>query len=60
MTIDIVGVGPVVGTVKWAQAGRFGVQFNEQFDLARLAPKAVSNGQPKFTGWHSGTARKAS
>ena len=60
MTIDIVGVGPVVGTVKWAQAGRFGVQFNEQFDLARLAPKAVSNGQPKVSGWHSGAARKAS
>ena len=60
MTIDIVGVGPVVGTVKWAQAGRFGVQFNEQFDLVRLAPKAVSNGQPKVSGWHSGATRKAS
>jgi hypothetical protein len=27
MTIDIVGVGPVVGIVRWAQAGKFGVQF---------------------------------
>ena len=39
LTIDIVGVGPVVGTVRWAQAGKFGVQFNDHFDLGRLAPK---------------------
>ena len=54
LTIDIVGVGPVVGTVRWAQAGKFGLQFTEQFDLARLAPKAVSNGQPTPNGWHQG------
>ena len=59
LTIDIVGVGPVVGTVRWAQAGQFGVQFTDQFDLARLAPKAVDNGQPKVTGWHASAARKA-
>ena len=40
MTIDIVGVGPVVGTVRWAQAGKFGVQFNEQFDLAAARAEA--------------------
>jgi len=39
MTLDIVGVGPVRGIVKWAHAGRFGLQFGEQFELARLAPK---------------------
>ena len=39
MTIDIVGVGPVFGTVRWAHTGQFGVQFGEQFDLGRLAPK---------------------
>jgi len=39
MAIDIVGVGPVRGIVRWAQAGKFGVQFDGQFDLARLAPK---------------------
>ena len=39
ITIDIVGVGPVVGTVRWAQAGKFGIQFSEQFDLGRLAAK---------------------
>ena len=60
MTIDIVGVGPVSGTVRWAQAGRFGILFTEQFDLARLAPKAVSNGQPAPSPWHLGKgARKA-
>jgi hypothetical protein len=39
IVIDIVGVGPITGTVRWAQAGKFGVQFGEQFDLGRLAPK---------------------
>jgi hypothetical protein len=39
LTIDIVGVGPVSGTVRWAHTGQFGVQFGEQFDLGRLAPK---------------------
>ncbi len=39
ITIDIVGVGPVLGSVRWAQAGKFGVQFTEGFDLSRLAPK---------------------
>jgi diguanylate cyclase (GGDEF)-like protein len=39
LAIDIVGVGPVRAIVRWAQAGKFGVQFSEQFDLARLAPK---------------------
>ena len=39
LTIDIVGVGPVHGVVRWAQTGRFGLQFTGQFDLARLAPK---------------------
>ncbi|MDQ3246243.1 MAG: EAL domain-containing protein [Pseudomonadota bacterium] len=41
LTIDIVGVGPVTGVVRWAQAGRFGVQFVETFDLALLAPKKI-------------------
>jgi hypothetical protein len=32
-------VGPVRGLVRWAQSGKFGVQFERQFDLTRLAPK---------------------
>src|SRR5262249_10563218 len=39
LTIDIVGVGPVRAIVRWAQSGKFGVQFKGEFDLARLAPK---------------------
>ena len=39
LAIDIVGVGPVRGIVRWAQSGKFGVQFERQFDLGRLAPK---------------------
>ncbi|MCM8556363.1 EAL domain-containing protein [Sphingomicrobium sediminis] len=38
LTLDIIGTGPVVGTVRWSQAGRFGIQFDAQFDLTRLAP----------------------
>ncbi|MCJ8191744.1 EAL domain-containing protein [Sphingomicrobium aestuariivivum] len=38
LTIDIIGTGPVIGTVRWAQAGRFGIQFHENFNLTRLAP----------------------
>ena len=39
LAIDIVGVGPVRATVRWAQPGKFGVQFSHEFDLSRLAPK---------------------
>jgi len=39
LAIDIVGVGPVRGVVRWAQSGQFGVQFLGEFELARLAPK---------------------
>jgi diguanylate cyclase (GGDEF)-like protein len=53
LTIDIVGVGPVCGTVRWAQAGKFGVQFGEQFDLARLAPKkAKGNDVTMLKPWY--------
>ena len=38
-SIDIVGIGPVRGIVRWAQSGKFGVQFTQQFDLGRLAHK---------------------
>jgi hypothetical protein len=39
LRIDIVGVGPVSGTVKWAGNGKFGIHFEHGFDLSRLAPK---------------------
>jgi len=39
IAMDIVGAGPVEGTVRWSQSGRFGIQFTDSFDLARLAPK---------------------
>ena len=44
--IDIVGVGPVQGVVRWAQSGKFGLQFGDQFDLARLAPKKERREEP--------------
>ena len=52
LTIDIVGVGPVVGTVRWAQSGKFGVQFADMFDLARLAPKATKSDNPNYQPWY--------
>ena len=39
LAMDIVGVAPVRGIVRWAQAGKFGVQFEQEFDLGRLSPK---------------------
>jgi diguanylate cyclase (GGDEF)-like protein len=39
VAMDIVGAGPVEGTVRWSQAGRFGIQFNDAFLMSRLAPK---------------------
>jgi len=53
ITIDIVGVGPVVGVVRWAQTGKFGVQFTEQFDLGRLAAKPQkSNDVTMLQPWY--------
>jgi diguanylate cyclase (GGDEF)-like protein len=46
LTIDIVGVGPVRALVRWAQSGKFGVQFERQFDLGRLAPKQEKRKEP--------------
>jgi diguanylate cyclase (GGDEF)-like protein len=57
LTIDIVGVGPVRGSVRWAQSGQFGVQFDGPFDLARLAPKKEPH-NPGLPAWY--VARKAS
>jgi len=34
----------VHGVVRWAQARQFGVQFDQRFDLARLAPKKEKQG----------------
>ena len=61
LTIDIVGVGPVIGSVRWAQAGKFGVEFTEQFDLGRLAPKKQKSNevamlQPWYVGQRSNKA----
>jgi hypothetical protein len=53
LTIDIVGVGPVVGTVRWSQAGKFGVLFDDGFDLTRLAPKKLrSNEVTMLRPWY--------
>jgi len=45
ITIDIVGVGAVQGVVCWAQLGKFGIKFGEEFNLARLAPKRDRRGE---------------
>ena len=39
IAMDIVGAGPVEGTVRWSQAGKFGIEFTDAFQLSRLAPK---------------------
>jgi hypothetical protein len=53
LTIDIVGVGPAIATVRWAQSGKFGVQFSQAFDLGRLAPKKErGNGVTMLKPWY--------
>jgi len=34
--------------VRWAQSGKFGIQFTDTFDLARLAPKRDSGSEVKM------------
>ncbi|MDQ3074163.1 MAG: EAL domain-containing protein [Pseudomonadota bacterium] len=58
LTIDIVGVGPVVGSVRWAQANKFGIQFTEQFDLTRLAPRQEERKSVGMRSeWHMAQSR---
>ena len=53
MTIDILGVGPVLATVRWAGDGKLGVQFEQLFDLRRLAPKKTkSNDVTMLRPWY--------
>ncbi|MEO5612110.1 MAG: EAL domain-containing protein [Sphingomicrobium sp.] len=53
LTIDIVGAGPVLGTVRWAQAGKFGVQFSDGFNMSRLAPnKSRGNKVTMMRPWY--------
>ncbi len=61
LAIDIVGVAPVRGIVRWAQAGKFGVQFEHQFDLGRLTPKKERrNDVTMLTPWYVQDRRQAS
>ena len=58
ITIDIVGVGPVVGTVRWVHAGKFGVQFTELFELGRLAAlRTKSNDVTMMAPWYVAQGR---
>ena len=52
LTIDIVGVGPVRALVRWAQSGKFGVQFEREFDLGRLAPKQEKPASNVLKPWY--------
>jgi len=53
VAMDIVGVGPASGTVKWSANGKFGMQFDREFDLARLAPKKEKlNDVTMLTPWY--------
>ncbi|MBB3763293.1 putative bifunctional diguanylate cyclase/phosphodiesterase [Sphingomicrobium lutaoense] len=55
VTLDIVGVGPVVGEVRWATQERFGMKFDGVFDMARLAPKKQRNKDAMSVApsWHA-------
>jgi diguanylate cyclase (GGDEF)-like protein len=60
VAMDIVGAGPIEGTVRWAQSGKFGVQFNDAFVMSRLAPKKEKLNdyqmlQPSYLGQKTGS-----
>ncbi|HMI39816.1 MAG TPA: EAL domain-containing protein [Sphingomicrobium sp.] len=60
VTIDIVGVGPMVGLVRWSQPGKFGLQFIENFDVARLAPaRAQRESVTMLRPWYVDPPEKA-
>jgi hypothetical protein len=53
LAIDIVGVGPMCGVVRWAQANKFGIQFVQAFDLTRLATKQQpAQSAPVMRPWY--------
>jgi diguanylate cyclase (GGDEF)-like protein len=55
VAMDIVGAGPVEGTVRWAQSGRFGLQFADTFLMSRLATKKQkSNDVQMLRPWYVG------
>jgi diguanylate cyclase (GGDEF)-like protein len=61
LVIDIVGVAPVRAAVRWAQSGKFGVQFTQEFDLTRLAPrKEKKNEVTMLQPWYVNAQREAS
>jgi diguanylate cyclase (GGDEF)-like protein len=61
IAMDIVGAGPIEGTVRWSQSGKFGVQFNDSFDMARLAPKKTKvNDVQMLKPWYVGQQKAAS
>ena len=59
--MDIVGAGPIEGTVRWAQAGKFGIQFNDAFQMSRLAPKKQKTNEVQMLQpWYVGQQKAAS
>ena len=55
IAMDIVGAGPVEGVVRWSQAGKFGIQFNDAFEMTRLATKKQKvNDVQMLTPWYVG------
>ena len=52
LVIDIIGVGPVRGVVRWSQAGKFGVRFTSGFDLTRLSPKRETEAVKMLKPWY--------
>ena len=52
LVIDIIGVGPVRGVVRWSQSGKFGVRFTSGFDLTRLSPKRETESVKMLKPWY--------
>ena len=49
----------MVGSVRWAQANRFGMQFAEPFEISRLAPRREKlNDVTMMSPWYVGDRGK--
>jgi EAL domain-containing protein (putative c-di-GMP-specific phosphodiesterase class I) len=51
--LDLPGCGPIGAEVRWCETGRVGIQFEDEFDLRRLAPgrttgQAVPMSLPRY------------
>ena len=46
--LDLPGCGTLTAEVRWSQAGRLGIRFNAEFEMAKLAPNRTTSGKVRM------------